>query len=148
MNYRNPHRNITLLDNTFKEEYLSNGHFWGVSLLAGYGHTCVYKNLYLTLVPTFGIAAQQQNIEYGIPQSNRINRQLGFRSIGRFSIGYNSERFFVAITGINDTYNQSLSSNVTFTNQISELRAIVGYRFITKGYVKKASDFMDKVYSR
>ncbi len=144
MNFYNPHYNINLLGNTHPEEYLNKGHFYGVSLLAGYGHTFVYKKMYLTLVPIIGVVAQQQNITFETSGTQNTSRQIGLRSIGRVSIGYNSERFFAAITGINDTYNQQLSSKVVLRNQLSEARIIIGYRFNTKGVFKKFSNLMDK----
>ncbi|MBP9185581.1 MAG: DUF4421 family protein [Bacteroidia bacterium] len=144
MNFYNPHNIINLLDNTQPQEYLNKGHFYGVSFLAGYGHTFVYKKVYLTLAPIIGLVGQQQNITFGNTNTQNKNSQIGFRSIGRVSIGYNSERFFAAITGVNDTYNQKLSSNVVLHNQLSEARVIIGYRFNTKGIIKKVSDMMDK----
>lgn len=129
---------------TLPEEKLVKGRFYGASILPGYAHTFVYKKLFFTLAPTIGIVAQHQNFT-NADDNTRVKNTLALRSIGRIALGYNSERFFAAITGVNDTYNYQLAPRVQLHTQLSEARLVVGYRFYTTGFLQKISNQMDKV---
>lgn len=115
--------------------------FYDISILPGYAHTFVYKRFYLTLVPMLGVALQYQNFST-VDKRNPTRISNGFRSLSKVSIGYNSDRFFCALTGTNDTYNYMLVPEVRLRTQISEARVIIGYRFTPKGVLKKISDHM------
>lgn len=100
--------------------------------------------MFFTIAPTLGIVAQHQNFT-NADDKTRARNTLAFRSVGRLAFGYNSERFYAAITGVNDTYNYQLAPRVQLHTQLSEARIIVGYRFYTKGFAQKVSNQMDKV---
>lgn len=129
---------------TLPEERLIKGRFYGASILPGYAHTFVYKKVFFTIAPTLGIVTQHQNFT-NADDKTRVRNTLAFRSVGRIAFGYNSERFYAAITGVNDTYNYQLAPRVQLHTQLSEARIIVGYRFYTKGFAQKVSNQMDKV---
>lgn len=115
--------------------------FYDISVLPGYAHTFVYKRFYFTLVPMLGLALQYQDFST-VDKRNPARFSNGFRSLSKVSIGYNSDRFFCALTGTNDTYNYMLVPEVRLRTQISEARVIIGYRFTPKGLLKKLSDHM------
>jgi hypothetical protein len=129
---------------TLPEERLLDGRFYGTSVLPGYAHTFIYKKLFFTIAPTIGIVAQHQNITNADDRTRERNT-FAFRSIGRIAFGYNSDRFYMAITGVNDTYNYQLAPKVELNTQLSEARIIIGYRFNTSGFVQKISNQMDNI---
>ncbi len=130
--------------NTLPEERLVEGRFYSVSVLPGYAHTFVLKKLFFTIAPTLGVVAQYQNFT-NADNRVRVRNTFAFRSIGRIALGYNSNRFYAAITGVNDSYNYQLAPKVQLNTQLSEARLIIGYRFKTKGITQKISNQMDKV---
>jgi hypothetical protein len=132
-------RSIALADQQFVQVS-----FYDISILPGYAHTFVYKRFYLTLVPMLGVALQYQNFST-VDERNPTRVSNGFRSLSKVSIGYNSDRFFCALTGTNDTYNYVLIPEVRLRTQISEARVIIGYRFNTTGFIQKISNQMDKI---
>lgn len=89
-----------------------------------------------------GIVGQHQNINH-TDQITSTSNNIAFRSLSKSAFGYNNERFFIAITGTNDTYNYALADKVRMRTQFSEAKFILGYRFVPKGYFKKISDKMD-----
>lgn len=115
--------------------------FYDISILPGYAHTFVYKRFYFTIAPMLGLALQYQNFST-VDKRNPTRISNGFRSLSKLSIGYNSDRFFCALTGTNDTYNYMLVPEVRLRTQISEARVVIGYRFLPKGVLKKISDHM------
>jgi hypothetical protein len=133
-----------LLAQTLPEEKLIKGKFYGASILPGYAHTFIYKKIFFTVAPTLGFVAQHQNFTTADSRT-RVRNTLAFRSVGRIALGYNSNRFYAALTGVNDSYNYRLASKVQLHTQLSEARLVVGYRFNTTGFVQKISNQMDKV---
>lgn len=113
-----------------------------ISVMPGYAFTLVFKKFYFTLAPMLGIVGQHQNINH-TDQITSTSNNIAFRSLSKSAFGYNNERFFIAITGTNDTYNYALADKVRMRTQFSEAKFIVGYRFVPKGYLKKISDKMD-----
>lgn len=133
-----------LLAQTLPEERLVSGRFFSASILPGYAHTFILRKLFFTIAPTLGIVAQHQNFT-NADDKKRVRNTLAFRSVGRIALGYNSDRFYAAITGVNDSYNYQLAPKVQLNTQLSEARLIVGYRFKTKGIAQKISNQMDKI---
>ncbi len=133
-----------LLAQTLPEEKLIKGRFYGASILPGYAHTFIYKKIFFTIAPTLGFVAQHQNFT-NADNRTRVRNTLAFRSVGRIALGYNSNRFYAALTGVNDSYNYRLAPKVQLHTQLSEARLVVGYRFNTTGFVQKISNQMDKV---
>lgn len=112
------------------------------SAMAGYGFTLVFKKFYFTLAPMIGVVGQYQIIQHTEAlQAKELG--IAFRGLSRAALGYNNNRFFVAITGSNDTYNYTLENKVRMRTQFSEARFVIGYRFTPKGFLKKISDKMD-----
>lgn len=133
-----------LMIQSLPEEMLVSGKFYGGSILPGYAHTFILRKLFFTIAPSLGFVAQHQNFT-NADDKTRNRNTLAFRSIGRIALGYNSNRFYAALTGVNDTYNYQLAPKVQMQTQISEARLIVGYRFKTKGITRKISAQMDKI---
>ncbi len=133
-----------LLALTLSEERLVNGMFYSASVLPGYAHTFILRKIFFTIAPTLGIVAQHQNFT-NADDKKRVRNTLAFRSVGRIALGYNSARFYAAITGVNDSYNYQLAPKVQLNTQLSEARLIIGYRFKTKGIVQKISNQMDNI---
>lgn len=126
-------------------EKLQNGQFYVASLLPGYAHTFVIKRFYFTLAPMIGVAFQYQNFNTENQTATSRRFSASARSIGRFGVGYNAEKFYIGLTGVTDSYNYRLSRGVRLEMQVSDARLIFGYRFIPKGFVKRVSDKMDLV---
>lgn len=127
------------------QESLVSGTFYGATVLPGYAHTFVLKRFYFTLAPMLGIMMQYQNFA-AADDLNRNRYTLAFRSLGRLAFGYNGNRIYIAATAVNDSYNYMLSTKVRLTNQVSDARFIIGYRFTPVGVVKRISNKMDAVY--
>lgn len=125
-----------LLAQTLPEEKLLKGRFYGASVLPGYAHTFVYKKIFFTIAPTLGFVTQHQNFT-NADNRTRVRNTLALRSIGRIALGYNSNRFYAALTGVNDSYNYQLAPKVQLHTQLSEARVVVGYRFNTTSLFKK-----------
>ena len=141
----NPLNEIPLLTlQMLPEEMLVSGEFYGGSILPGYAHTFILRKLFFTIAPSLGFVVQHQKFT-NTDDKTRDRNTLAFRSIGRIALGYNSNRFYAALTGVNDTYNYQLAPKVQLQTQLSEARLIVGYRFKTRGITKKISAQMDKL---
>lgn len=127
------------------QEKLENGEFYVGSILPGYAHTFVLKRLYFTIAPMIGVAFQYQN--FNAENESTPNRRFSAsaRSLARFGIGYNAERFYIGITAVNDSYNYRLSKGVAVEMRVNDARLIIGYRFAPKGFVKRLSDKMDNL---
>lgn len=127
------------------KEKLENGDFYVASVLPGYAHTFVFRRIYFTIAPMIGVAFQYQN--FAVESESHTTRRFSAsaRSLARFGVGYNAERFYIGVTAVSDSYNYRLSKGVTVEMRVSDARLIVGYRFAPRGFVKKVSDKMDNL---
>lgn len=126
------------------KDRIKSGAFYAASVMPGYAHTFVIKKFFFTIAPSLGVMLQhhQSNAENDA-QSNLL--QISGRGIARIAIGYNGNRFFIGMRSVADTYNYELNKNINLLLTLGDARLHVGYRFIPKGKIKSASDYMDKV---
>jgi hypothetical protein len=105
----------------------TRGRFLGVNPRVGYGHTLVYKNLYLTGVYFLGPGLQYQSIkktEGGV--DHFYSPYLG--SSFWLAFGYNGKRFFTSYQLIIDN-SRNFIEGIRLQAQTNSNTMLVGYRF-------------------
>lgn len=105
-----------------------------LSVAPGYGHTFVYKNLFLNASLSVGPAHhwvyyQSHGVDYN---STTVNTFFD----ARFAVGYNGDKFFMGVTFVSQARNMKFQL-IDFTNSSSTFRFLVGYRFREYGVLKK-----------
>jgi len=126
------------------KDRIKSGAFYAASVMPGYAHTFVIKRFFFTIAPSLGIMLQHHQFNAdNNAQSNLL--QISGRGIARIAIGYNSNRFFIGMRSVADTYNYELNKNINLLLALGDARLHVGYRFIPKGTLKAASNYMEKV---
>lgn len=114
-----------------------------LSFAAGYTYTLVYKSFFINGAFSIGPA---HNWTYYKPSdgSERYDISVNTFTDARFSIGYNSVRFFGGINYVIQSRNNRFE-NVDITNTNSVLKFMMGYRFTEIGILKKrAKDYIPK----
>lgn len=127
------------------DERITNAAFYVASLMPGYAHTFVYRKLYITFAPMIGLALQfhHLNAKSGVGPVDRFSSSI--RTLARFGVGYNSDKMYMGIAAFTDSYNYRLAPQVLLDMSTSDVRLILGYRFVPKGLLKRLSGKMDKI---
>jgi Domain of unknown function (DUF4421) len=107
------------------------GSFLNFALVPGYAHTFVLgTRFYFNVSASASLGLQHK---YFALEEKTTTRNLApmARFIGRAALGYNSDRFFAALTAYNDTQTTRLPGLLLDSNIVS-FSLMIGYRFETK----------------
>ncbi len=109
--------------------------FTSLGIGPGYSYNLVYRNFFLNLTLIVGPAhywvrykQESEPVRYDI----RIST---FQSV-RVGIGYNGDRFFGGISYVSQTRSLRFEQ-VSFSNEVTTFRLMIGYRFKEIGILKK-----------
>lgn len=105
-----------------------------VALAPGYAYSLVHQSFFLNAAVSYGPAHYW--IQYSAQDGTDYDMSINTYADIRFSIGYNSDRFFGGLSYISQARDFRFE-NIQFTNNSSWLKLLVGYRFHEKGVLKK-----------
>lgn len=114
--------------------------FTSLGIGPGYSYNLVYQNFFLNLTLILGPA------HYWIRYTEeagpvRYDIRISTFQSSRIGVGYNGDRFFGGISYTSQTRNLRFEQ-VSFSNEITTFRLMIGYRFKEMGILKeRAIDF-------
>ncbi|MBL7963223.1 MAG: DUF4421 family protein [Flavobacteriales bacterium] len=100
-----------------------------IGVTGGYTHTFVFlRKAFLNLMLVPGITATQHN--YAIPRLGDVSTEwvVGGYAEGRFSMGYNAEQWYVALSGSTYAASSSVGEQVDLGTTFSSVRLATGIR--------------------
>ena len=92
----------------------------------GYAYTFVYKKFYLTLSAMPGVALTFGSVQSDAGRYNPNLINLAFES--KSGLGYNSRKWYAGLYAIYNYQSTQLADDLTYNNNLGEIRFFVGYR--------------------
>jgi hypothetical protein len=112
-----------------------------LSLAPGYSYSFVYRSFFLN--GTFSIGPAHHWILYHrLNEKTRYDITINTYYDARLALGYNSDRIFGGFTWVVQSRNVRFDE-IAFSNRVTNIRFIVGYRFRETGVLKqRAKDYV------
>ena len=108
---------------------------YGGGVTFGYTHTFVmWKKFYISFSLVPGVALQGYKIDYDDGQEEKTGSFVAGRFLGRFALGYNSEKSYAGFTASSDSYsgNTGREQRNSLNYEVGVIRFFYGRRFTIK----------------